>query len=416
MFEDFPLSLLQQEMWLAELTTDTARENGFGAVRLNGRLDIRALNEAVSAVIRRHATLRTRIVGNPPLQRFDTLDFQLSPEAVADISEVVALAALDASRRIELDRYPLWNMRLLRIGPEDHVLTFVFHHIIIDGWSIQIFFRDLALSYTAAVQGGSALLQPLSYTFRDWCDQERADLVPELESEIDYWRTVLPDAPPAFTLPPGCVNEFRSRNRGGSFGVELDRRAFEPVREYARALRTTPFCVVAAGVAMTMRTYQEDTGPIILGVPVDNRLDLDLHPVVGYVANVVPVVIEVGQHQQRFSGILEAVRAGLVSALSSPLVPPEILMRSIYGLNSLPYNLCLNVQSPGPFDRSMPDLDMSGISFGNGTTNFDFEIFLVQEAERYRGSVAYDVDRVPDDVASKFWLEISENILNGVRE
>jgi Condensation domain len=398
---EWPTSLLQAEMVLAEQSTDSPRENVYGALLLAGPLDPPALESAFAAVVHRHEPLRTRIVaGDVPRQRVEPLEARLPPEDVADVDEAVRVAEEDARTRIELETLPLWRVRLLRISPKEHVLAFVFHHIILDGWSLFVFLRDLAAAYREASSGGARGLPPLPLAYGEHCVAERERLSPAVvEREIAYWREQLPRSLPA-ELPLDRP-QAESRGRGGTLSAEIDASLADALAALARRERATLFHVLLAAAATTL-LEEAQAEEIVVGVPLDNRHRRELRELVGYFSNVVPFVVGDGSGGSPAKRLARA-HASSLAALRSPNIPPEMLMRGVYGAVGVPYRVCLNVQSPLGFDYSLPALEMSSLPLNNGTSQLEYYLFLHRSAKGLHGALVYDSDLILEERAEALW-------------
>jgi condensation domain-containing protein len=397
---EWPTSLLQAEMVLAEQSTDSPRENVYGALLLAGPLDAPALESAFAAVVHRHEPLRTRILaGDVPRQRVEPLRPRLPPEDVADVDEAVRIADEMARTRIELETLPLWRVRLLRISPSEHVLAFVFHHIILDGWSLFVFLRDLATAYREASSGGAPDLPPLPLTYGEHCVAERDRLSPDVvEKEIAYWCEQLPRSLPA-ELP---VDRPRaaSRGRGAALPAEIEASLADPLAALARRERGTLFHVLLAAVATSLLAAAQ-AEEIVVGVPLDNRHRRELRELVGYFSNVVPFVVRDGGGAP--AERLARAHASSLTALRSPYIPPEMLMRDVYDAVGVPYRVCLNVQAPLGFDYSLPALEMSSLPLNNGTSQLEYYLFLHRSVRGLSGALVYDSDLILEERADALW-------------
>ncbi len=226
-----PVSYAQERLWVVEqLIPDTAAYHLPAALRLRGALDIDALREALGALVARHESLRTafvaldgqpmQLVAPPPdpaalAQAWPLPLVDLSGDEANVDARLTTLAQEVATTPFPLDRAPLVRAVLAHLGPQEHVLVLVAHHLIIDGWSIGLLVRDLAALYTAAHGGlrGEVLLAslpvlPLQYAdFSVWQRNTPGPLDgPALDRLLAYWRTAL-GAP---TLRDDADSEGRS--------------------------------------------------------------------------------------------------------------------------------------------------------------------------------------------------------------
>ena len=163
-----PVAFAQGQLWfLDRLQPGSSAYNVPAAFRLRGRLDVEALEAALSAIVERHEALRTvfaevdgapvqRILSPEPV-RLATVDLSSSAPGARD-TELTRLVDEEARRPFDLTRGPLLRVRLIALGPDDHILQFTLHHIVCDGWSMGVLLRELSALYEASSTGRSANL------------------------------------------------------------------------------------------------------------------------------------------------------------------------------------------------------------------------------------------------------------------
>ena len=193
--QDLPLSFAQQRLWfLHQLEPESAIYNCPGALRLNGRLDVGALERTLSEIVRRHEVLRTRFVsveGRPvqvisPMQRLDLPVTELSAlGAEEQEAEVERVSREEARRPFDLEKGPLLRAGLLRLGEQEHVLLLTMHHIVSDAWSLGVLVRELRCCTRPTRSGRPTPLVELPIQYADYAMWERE----WLQGEV--WRSSL---------------------------------------------------------------------------------------------------------------------------------------------------------------------------------------------------------------------------------
>ena len=209
---DWPLSYAQTRLWfLDQLGGANAAYNISFAVRLKGRLDIRALERSFSEIIRRHEVLRARflseegqarqVIDPPYAVELEPSDLSGADES-AQQSMTRSAVMQQAQQPFDLGTGPLVRVRLLRLSPEDHVAVLVMHHIISDGWSTGVLVRELVALYEAYRKGEPSPLPDLPVQYADYAEWQRGRLQGEvLEELLAYWRKQLEGAPTVLELP-----------------------------------------------------------------------------------------------------------------------------------------------------------------------------------------------------------------------
>ncbi|MBK9712877.1 MAG: amino acid adenylation domain-containing protein [Kouleothrix sp.] len=245
-----PLSLDQQRLWfLHQLEPESPAYNIPMIVRLKGSLAQNILEQSLQEVIERHEVLRTTfgsrdrqpiqiIAHNLPLS-LSVVDVQASRDQELDAT-IRGLAAHEIARPFDLSKGPLVRATLWKLGPLDHVLLFVVHHIVFDAWSRTIFIREVASLYETYGRGQAPALAPLAIQYADFAHWQRAWLQgARLEQHLAYWRRQLAHAPPArpaHRCPPPAPPVLPRRRRS----LPPARPACQPARRPLPAGRRHP--------------------------------------------------------------------------------------------------------------------------------------------------------------------------------
>jgi NRPS condensation-like uncharacterized protein len=405
---EYPLSLLQHEMFLMNQSNKTARDNIYGALRMAGRLDVNALSAAFNAVVAHHEALRTRIIASSvPRQRVEKAWPPLELEEVGDLAAAVRIADTEAQTRIDLEDIPLWRVRLLRLARDEHIFVFVFHHIILDGRSLYIFLQDLAAAYSQCLQRRVPELARIELSYGDLCRIERNVMTRSaVAQQLAHWRSLLPFPFVPLELPLDYARGETAGLRGEVFPLGIDSVVTSAVRSRARREKTTVFNVILSAFAIRIA---RDAGvdEVVVGVPVGNRASRIEQHVIGYFANIVPFIIKVSRDGLT-SEMIQRMKAVSVGALRYPRLPPELLMRRLYANEGVPYRCCLNLQTPKSFADALPDLKLSGIDITNGSAEVDYYLFLFSQPDSFSGRLIYDCEIIRRPRAEGFWRGMSE--------
>ena len=194
-------------------------------IRARGVLDAAALERALNALVARHESLRTSFpaVAGEPVQRIaPSAPIQMPVVELAELpepqreAEAQRLALEEARHPFDLAQGPLFRTQLLRLGSEDHLLLLTLHHIVSDGWSMGVLFRELGVLYEAFTTGTAAALPELPIQYADYAAWQRDWLQgPVLEAQLSYWRDQFRAELAPLQLPSKRPSAVTAHSRGG---------------------------------------------------------------------------------------------------------------------------------------------------------------------------------------------------------
>ncbi|UZG49710.1 non-ribosomal peptide synthetase/type I polyketide synthase [Caldimonas thermodepolymerans] len=334
-----PLSLMQQRIWfLEQLTPGTAVHNLPSAHRLKGPMNVEALERALQMLVDRQSALRTYFEKTPDGAVQRVLDrFTVGPLPLTDLQhlpqderEAAMQARCDelATTPFLLEQAPLFSVHLFRMAPQEHVLFFMVHHAVWDGWSFDLFYVELAELYAACCAGRAPRLPELPVSYgdyaawqRDWMQGE------ELARQTAHWKERLSPLPAPLELPLDHPRPPRMSGRGASHCILLSPELTRGLHALAQRQGRTLFAtLLAAYSALLYRvTQQED---FVIGTPVRGREQPELEPLMGFFVNALPLRLQ-PQAETRFRDWLERVHEVVVDAFAYPDVPLEHLVREL---------------------------------------------------------------------------------------
>jgi hypothetical protein len=335
-----PASYVQRAMWAAAQRNRGAPLNVMILPwRIQGHLQIHALEAAVTDVIKRHPTLRTRLGLNAGqlLQLIGEPEhLTLIPLAVNGATSESRLETGTAMLRDE-GRQPLdliakspIRLRLLRLDATDHVLCIFVHHAMCDGWSSQIIMRDLAAFYRARTEGRAAELPELIEQYADFAGwQIRTYESGGFVDEIRYWREELADLPPPVELPTIVPRKGNRDCRAESPANIESPEVLSALKTLARRRRSSLFSVLLAGIAVLLydRTGADD---LVVGVSTGNRRTKEDMQFVGCATNLLPARIRLTA-TLGFDELVSQVHATIRRLLAYGRIPLELLLRELQG-------------------------------------------------------------------------------------
>src|SRR5438067_768310 len=288
-----PLSFAQHRLWLLDqIEPGSSAYNIAGALELRGVLDVAALERALGALVERHEALRTVFVsveGEPRQVVRESSAWTLPMEdlsAEADVAGALkALLAEQGSRGFDLAHGPLFRARLYRLAEDRHALLLAMHHIVSDGWSLGVLFRELGELYRAYAQGESASLPARRVQYRDFARWQRGWLQGEaLQGLLSHWRERLAGAPQVLELPTDRPRPAVQSRRGANYAFSLPLELTQGLRALARREGATLFMTLLSGFALLLSRYNGQRD-LLIGSPVANRNRAEIEGLVGFFVN-----------------------------------------------------------------------------------------------------------------------------------
>ncbi|MEM7353574.1 MAG: amino acid adenylation domain-containing protein, partial [Acidobacteriota bacterium] len=421
-----PASFAQQRLWFLErwLPGNLAYSVPL-VLRFSGHLRVAALVPALGEIARRHEALRTTFQDSeagpiqviaPPSSALDRLPMvDLSALGDAGRTEAEALLQREARRPFDLARGPLWRKLLLRLDPTRHLLLCNLHHIVFDGWSQGIFFRELAALYDAAVLGKTAVLAHLPVQPADFAKWQQAWLQGDtLEAELSYWRDRLAGASGLLRLPTDRPRPAVQRYRGAIRTFEVPAALKSRLEDLAGQRGGTLFMVAMAGfmALMARLTGQRD---LIIATGVANRSRQVIEPLIGFFVNTLPLRAELF-NDPSFNAIVDATRREALAAFAHQDVPFAKLIEALRperDLSVAPLVQALLVLQTAPMEPVQPtDLELDYRLLPIGASRFDFGLELTASGDGLIGSVEYNTDLFEATTIDR-WLAHFVELLDG---
>ncbi|MEW5926797.1 MAG: amino acid adenylation domain-containing protein, partial [Gemmatimonadota bacterium] len=388
-----PLSFAQQRLWLVDrLEPDSPMYNIASALRLRGPLDALALKRSLDALVRRHEALRTtfherdgtpvQVVepgGAAALKRVDLRGLCAAERE----RQAERVARLEALHPFDLERGPLLRSVLLRLDDEDHVLCCTVHHIVSDGWSMDVLVREISALYEAFSRGEEPRLPALPVQYADFALWQREHLSgATLEAQLAYWRERLAGAPPLLDVPVDRPRAAGQSARVSTHRVSLPAATVRGLRALMQREGTTLFMTLLTGWQALLARYsgQDD---VVVGTPTAGRSRVELEGLIGPFVNPLVLRLELAG-DPTWTELLGRVREGAMGAYAHQDVPFEKLVEEL-GVERSPTHAPL-IQVNFRLDRAMGRVALSLgpvrlEMFGEGSANNPSELVLAMEED-----------------------------------
>jgi len=394
-----PLSFAQQRLWfLSQLEPESPSYNIPSAIRLTGVLDVNALKQALNAIVARHETLRTvfQVVDDEPVQV--VLSDQSCRLEIADLTHLsvaeredkaMRLIAAAAARPFDLGNETAFRALLAKLSEQDHILLLNVHHIVGDGWSMAILFRELGLLYQN-VRLPELPVQYADYAMwqKDWLQGKR------LEELLAYWKHHLAGAPTVLELPLDRPRPRVQGSQGEKVSFVLSPELSVRVQSSSRREGVTVFMtLLAAFQVLLARLTQRDD--VVVGTDLANRTRVETEGLIGFFVNLLPVRTRLSD-DLTFGELLKQIREVLLEAYARQALPFEKLVEEIKPPRDLSRNPLVQVlfvmqNTPRPV-LDLPGVKVDWLDLGTETSRFDVVLFISENEGRIKTTWVYNAE------------------------
>ncbi|HXP43502.1 MAG TPA: condensation domain-containing protein, partial [Candidatus Acidoferrales bacterium] len=340
-------------------------------------------------MISRHESLRTVFislddqVGQVILS---TLKLDLPISDISDLPAVqreqaaLRMAGEEASKPFDLSKGPLLRAKLLRLSPVEHILVLVIHHIIVDGWSMNLLFSEMGELYASFILGRQPQLPKLNLQYSDYSRWQRASVTSDyLAGELDYWKNKLQGAETVLQLPTDHRRPAADSGRGESIYFELSHETGKSLKALAQRETATLFMALLTIFQVLLGRYTLQDS-ILVGSPTAGRNDVDLENLIGFFVNTLVLRADLDS-DIGFRQLLRQVRTNFLEALEHQNTPFEKLVEVLEpdrNLNRNPLFQVMFVLHNAPnLKVELPGLVMQEIEFESGITKFDLSLEIV---------------------------------------
>ncbi len=400
-----PLSFSQQRLWLLDqLEPQNAAYNCTVGLRLAGQLQVAVLARSLREIVRRHGILRTTIqtTAGEATQRVNPwaplslpiCDLSHLPES-EKTTQVQDMAQASAQQPFDLALGPLIRSLLLKLSPRDHVLVVTQHHIISDGWSLGIFWRELERLYAAFAVGLESPLPELSFQFTDFARWQRQSWPAQAFAQsLAYWQRQLQGASALLALPTDYPRPARQSDRGDRLTFHVAADTTQALRTLSQTAGTTLFMTLLAVFNVLLYRYTEQDD-IVVGSPMAGRNLAATEDLIGFFVNTVVLRTNLGGNPP-FIELLNRVRQVALEAHPHQDLPFEQLVDKLQIQRDLSYAPLFQVmfifQNAPRELPSLPDLTVTPFDIQLNTTKYDLTLTFCETDQGLKGELEYCTD------------------------
>ncbi|WP_426751162.1 amino acid adenylation domain-containing protein [Myxococcus sp. Y35] len=402
-----PLSFAQQRLWFLErLQPGTALYNNPAAFRMKGRVDVAALERALTLLVQRHESLRTVFTereGQPLQVILPSLKLEVAREDVSGLPEAerdaaaLELAWREAQRPFDLEKGPLLRVGLVRLAEQEHLLLLTMHHIISDGWSLEVLIREAVALYTAQRTGAPLALPPLPLQYADFAAWQRNWLRGDvLRTQLDYWKARLAGTLPVLELPTDHPRPATFTQRGATHTFLLPADLQRRLEALCAQEGVTLFMALLAVFKLLLSRHaaQED---VLVGTPIAGRNRRETEGLIGFFINTLVLRTDLSGDPP-LRELLRRVREVCLGAYAHQDLPFETLVEALQPerhlgrtpLFQVMFNLQNTTRAREP--EGLAGLTLTPLDLHSGTSMFDLSLSLAPHEHGLMGLFEYSTE------------------------
>ncbi len=420
------LSFAQQRLWfLTQLQPNSPFNNLCAAFRLQGELNIAALQQSFDEIVRRHEVLRTNfqtVAGRPVQIIVSEATFCLPVVDLSDLSadlqaiQIEQLTQTEAQQPFNLQTDLMIRAKLLRLGEQEYLLLLTVHHIASDGWSIGVFVQELSTLYQAFCTGQLPNLPAVPIQYADFAAWQRHWLVGDvLELQLAYWRQHLEGAPALLKLPTDHTRPAVQTFRGAYCTFEITPEQTAALKSFSQEQGCTLFMTMLAAFKTLLYRYTGNED-IVVGSPIANRNRAEIEGLIGFFVNTLVLRSQLDGNLS-FEELLSRVREVALGAYSHQDLPFDVLVEELQPQRSLSYTPLFQVmfvlQNAPMSEIELSGLNLSLLENDNGTAKFDLTLFMEETDAGIVGTFEYSTDLFEADTIQRM-AEHLQTLLAGI--
>lgn len=401
-----PASYAQKRMWfLDQLEHDSPLYNVSFMLHLKGTLHIQALEETVNDIIRRHDSLRTTldIHGDEPVQVVHPHTYrQISEETIAGLvpnsSDNLAehpTIKKEARTLFDIKTGPLIRFRIFRLSEDVHILLFTAHHIIFDGWSVDILLSELSEGYAARLNDRESNMPVMPIQYADFADWQQNWLEGKTRSkQLSYWLDKLKGPLPILELPLDYWRPDVMTYQGRRISLPLSSKLTADLKQLSNREGKTLFMTLltAFNVLLHRYTRQED---LIVGSPIANRTRKEIEPVIGLFVNTLALRADLSGNPT-FRRLLGQIQRVCLDAYANQDLPFEELVSHLQperGAGRTPvFQIMFVLQNAHSRKIELLGVEATCEEISTDTSKFDLTLFMEEEGNRLVATAEYNTD------------------------
>ncbi|MCP4180515.1 MAG: amino acid adenylation domain-containing protein [bacterium] len=401
--EFYILSNAQKRLWILDQFEEAGLAYNIPATfSLEGELEIDSFRQAYSYIINRHESLRTVFVlrnGEPRQKILKKPEFRIKiidlMESSDPDNEAKDLANKDLNTTFNLELGPLVRIKILKLADKKYLMLFNMHHIISDGWSVNIFIKEFLIAYKSFRNNNEPDFKPLKIHYKDYSVwQKDVYSSPEMNNQREYWLNKLSGDLPVLNFPSDYVRPATQTFNGNSEDFFLSRDIHTDLKQLCLECNVTLFMMLQCLVKILFHRYtgQKD---IIIGSPIAGRVHDDLKDQIGFYVNIL-AFRDIIVSDSSFIEILRGIKKTSTEAFDNQEYPFDQLLVDLNikrDLSRSPiFDTMVVLQNNNDVNIEFDDLKLSPYKTKNSISQFDLTLTFNESLEGLNVNIEYNID------------------------
>ena len=438
--DKMPLSFSQKRMWFFDkLHEQNVAYNLPFALKMQGALDIGALEKSFESMIRRHEIFRTVYVeeeGHALQVVLDVPTINFDPEDLSYLKEPALSRAVEdrvrreARKPFDLEHGPVIRAELYRLpdmdveegvektrAAEQYLLLITIHHIAADGWSLSVITNEIARAYEAEVNETKPQLDPMPVQYVDFAQWQKQLFDSKvLEHQLDYWKASLKGVP-VLDLPTDHPRPPEQSFKGANYYFSIPKEKLQAIKQLARSQGVTLYMALLASYKVLLHHYTQ-ADDICVGTPIANRSTPELERLIGFFVNTMALRTDMSGNPG-FSEFLTRIRKTTQNAFANQDMPFERVVEHLGIPRDMSYSPVFQVMfvlQNSTIDEAfnLAGVNVESLHTSPGTSKFDMTLQFSEESGVLYGDLEYATDLFEESTIARFvdhYIQLVDSIL-----
>jgi amino acid adenylation domain-containing protein len=412
------LSFSQERLWFIDRLEGSMQYHMHSVLRLKGKLNTPALEQALKSIVDRHEALRTiykEHEGQPRQIIMDKGSWKLSMTQgfhyKTDSDGLRQLIKEIINHPFDLAKDYMLRADLVAIDPAEHLLVVTMHHIASDGWSLGIIVKEVTELYNAFNENRASDLKPLPLQYADFAIWQHKYLQGEiLDKKLGYWKQKLEDTVP-LQLPTDYPRPAIQSTRGSLQVFHVEKELADSIAALSQKYGSTLFMTLLAAFKVLLHRYSGQND-ICVGTPIAGRQQQDLEGLIGFFVNTLALRSEVNS-EVSFEELLQNIKATTLEAYENQEIPFEKVVDAVVkerdmGRSPL-FQVMLVLQNTADIPEvNLGEVSLSGDRYQHTTAMFDLTFFIIEAEDGLRGRMEYCTDLFNESTIARMIAHFKE--------